>query len=199
MDTADKPKYVLITPAKNEEAFIERTIVSIIAQTVKPEKWIIVDDGSSDLTSEIVSSYLPSHTFIQLLKMPQCLTRDFRRKVAAFNAGLEQLNDIAYSFIGNLDADISVAPDYYANMIAGLEREPRLGIAGGIIHTRIGNCFMSGDTTSDSVGGCVQLFRKECFEEIGGDMSLRDGGEDAAAEIMARMHGWSVIVGGHAN
>lgn len=192
MDTASQRNYVLITPAKNEESFIEKTLRSIIAQTLKPAKWVIVDDGSTDRTSEIVSSYLQSHKFIHLLKLQPSLARDFRKKVAAINAGVERLSDTPYSFIGNLDADISVAPEYYANIMAEFACEPRLGIAGGMVHTRTGKGFSSADATADSVGGCIQLFRRECFHEIGGFVPLPHGGEDAAAEVMARMHGWLV-------
>ncbi len=186
------PKYVLITPAKNEEAFIEKTIVSVIKQTVRPAKWVIVDDGSMDRTAEIVSSYLNSHEFIHLVRIRPSMRRDFGRKVAAFNAGLEALGDIPYCFIGNLDADIILPPDYYATILSEFEREPCLGLAGGMIRLRIGKNFMSRRISSDSVSGGVQLFRRECFDDIGGYLRLPGGGEDAAAEVMARMHGWLV-------
>jgi biofilm PGA synthesis N-glycosyltransferase PgaC len=192
MYTDENHKYVLITPAKNEEPFIEKTIMSVVKQTVRPAKWVIVDDGSMDRTAEIVSSYLPSHEFIHLVRIRPCMTRDFGRKVAAFNAGLEALGDIPYRFIGNLDADISLPPDYYATILSEFEHEPHLGLAGGMIHLRIGKNFMSRHTASDSVSGGVQLFRRECFRDVGGYLPLPGGGEDAAAEVMARMHGWLV-------
>lgn len=192
MNTDEKRKYVLITAAKNEEAFIEETLRSVIQQTVRPAKWVIVDDGSIDHTAEIVSSYLRSHDFIQLVRLQPSAARDFGKKVAAFNAGLEALADTPHSFIGNLDADIRLPSDYYATMIAEFDREPRLGLAGGMIRLKIGKRFLNRHTASDSVSGGVQLFRRGCFHDVGGYIPLPGGGEDAAAEVMARMRGWLV-------
>lgn len=185
-------KYVLITPAKNEEANIEWTMRSVIAQTLRPEKWVIVDDGSTDRTSQMVAGYAERYSFISLLRLENSETRNFAKKAFAFNAGLQFLNELDYSYIGNLDADISFGPDYYSNVIAELQRHPELGISGGIVYTTVGRRFTTNDQTVDSVGGAVQLFRRECFEQIGGYVALERGGMDAAAEIMARMHGWKV-------
>src|SRR5260370_12784618 len=168
MYTDENHKYVLITPAKNEEPFIEKTIMSVVKQTVRPTKWVIVDDGSMDRTAEIVSSYLPSHEFIHLVRIRPCMTRDFGRKVAAFNAGLEALGDIPYRFIGNLDADISLPPDYYATILSHFEHEPHLGLAGWMIHMIITNNFMSRHTSSDSVIAGGQFFTLERFLALGG-------------------------------
>lgn len=184
-------KYVIITPAKDEEQHIEKTIQSMLSQTVKPKRWVIVDDGSRDRTAEIVQKYLVPNEFIFFLKM-EASDRNFASKVAAFNAGLELLKGTEYSFIGNLDADVCFAPDYYANIIAEFEKNTRLGIAGGAVYTRIGRKFVNYDAAPDSVSGQVQLFRKECFDQIGGYLPLELGGEDAATEIMARMKGWTV-------
>ena len=82
-------KYVLITPAHNEEAFIQKTLESMVAQTLWPARWIIVDDGSTDRTAEIVESYEKQHPWIELVRRPQRLDRSFAGKVHAFNLGLE--------------------------------------------------------------------------------------------------------------
>ena len=97
-----------------------------------------------------------------------------------------------YSLIGNLDADISLDADYYEQVIAEFKREPALGIAGGAVHTVIDGNFVTSDKTLDSVAGAVQLFRRQCFDQIGGYIALECGGIDAAAEITARMCGWRV-------
>lgn len=185
-------KYVLVTPAKNEELHIRRTIESVISQTIRPSKWIIVDDESTDRTAEIVKEYLSDWKFIELLELKTSSTRHFGKKVAAFNAGLKLLEGQTYSFIGNLDADISLPADYYAQVLAKFEQERDLGIAGGAVYTTIGDAFITGDHAVDSVGGAVQLFRRECFDQIGGYIALECGGIDAAAEISARMRGWRV-------
>jgi glycosyltransferase involved in cell wall biosynthesis len=185
-------RYAIITPAKNESAHIRKTIQSVISQTTKPAKWVIVDDGSSDQTAEIVASYLPSWTFMRLVTMPPSRGRDFSRKAAAFSAGLLLLQDEDCSFVGNLDADITLPVDYYARVLAEFEKDPRLGIAGGMVYSKTGRRFTTRDKTPDSVGGCVQLFRVECFREVGGYLPVPQGGIDAIAEIMARTHGWAV-------
>src|ERR1035441_879283 len=105
--------YVLITPARNEEAFIEKTIDSMIHQTILPVKWVIVDDGSTDKTREIVSRYLGQHPWIELVQMPQRRDRSFAAKVVAFNAGYEKVKGIDYEVVGNLDADLSFDADYF--------------------------------------------------------------------------------------
>jgi len=160
--------YVLITPARNEEAFIERTILSMIRQTVLPAKWVIVDDGSTDSTASIVKQYLGSYDWIEMVQMPQRRDRNFAAKVAAFNAGVKLVKGAGYSFIGNLDADISLPPNYYEDIISEFERDPGLGIAGGIVCSKNRYGFTTDDTAPDSVAGAVQLFRKECFDQVGG-------------------------------
>src|SRR5437868_4626503 len=101
------PAYVLITPARNEEAYIELTLKSMIAQTVRPLKWVIVSDGSTDRTDEIVRSYAAQHDWIELVRMPERTERHFGGKVRSFDAGRERIQDLPYDIIGNLDADMS--------------------------------------------------------------------------------------------
>ena len=105
-------KYVLITPAHNEAAFIDKTLESVCAQTSPPERWVIVDDGSTDGTAEIVLSHANRYPWIELIRRPQRLDRSFAGKVQAFNAGLERAQSLQFDIIGNLDADLSFEPDY---------------------------------------------------------------------------------------
>src|SRR5512132_2818206 len=100
-------KYVLITPARNEERFIAKTLESMIAQTLLPERWVIVDDGSTDKTAEIVESYTQRYPWVELVRRPEQSRRSFAGKVHAFNAGLERVQQwLEFEVIGNLDADI---------------------------------------------------------------------------------------------
>jgi biofilm PGA synthesis N-glycosyltransferase PgaC len=184
--------YVLVTPAKNEARCIENTILSVLAQRVLPSKWIIVDDGSTDSTSEIIAKYAQQYSFIRLIARDIMQPRNFASKVEAFDAGLRALEGVPYNFVGNLDADIILEPDYYANVMAEFQLDPNLGICGGVIYVPAGQGYATQDTTWDSVGGAIQLFRRECFQQIGGYLRIESGGIDAAAEITARMHGWSV-------
>ena len=184
--------FVIITPAHNEEAFIEQTIRSMIQQTVRPLKWVIVNDASTDRTANIAEEYARKHSFIKLVHRNRDVGRDFGKKVHAFNRGLAELRNLSYDFIGNLDADITFEPQYFENILGEFEADPKLGIGGGIVYTKFTDSFITYDSTLDSVGGKIQLFRRECFEVIGGYRPLKFGGIDAAAEIMARMKGWKV-------
>lgn len=187
------PPFALITPARDEQAHLQRTIEAVCSQTAKPSRWIIVDDRSTDRTASIVSSYLPSCKFLRLLRMSEGSGRNFGHKANAFNAGLQLLKDCEYEFIGNLDADIALPPDYFNNILGEFRSNPALGIAGGIVETKFRSGFVRFKIAADSVPGAVQLFRRGCFEQIGGAyMVLERGGIDAAAEIMARMKGWEV-------
>src|SRR6266481_6672836 len=106
------PSYVLVTPARNEAQFIELTINSVVAQTVRPRKWAIVSDGSTDGTDDIVNKYAAEHPWIELVRMPERRERHFAGKVNAFNAGYARVADLNYDVIGNLDADVSFDEGY---------------------------------------------------------------------------------------
>ena len=184
--------YVLITPARNEEAFIEKTIQSVISQTVLPKKWVIVSDGSTDRTDEIVKKYLPDHPWIELIRMPEHRDRSFAAKATCFNAGYQTVKNFKYDIIGNLDADITFEHNYYENILTEYCENAKLGIAGGMVLELRGEKFRTLNYNLNSVAGAIQLFTKKCFEEIGGYIPLKMGGIDAVAEIMARMHSWEV-------
>lgn len=184
--------YVIITPAHNEEALIENTIGSMIAQTVRPLRWVVVNDDSMDDTGKIVERYAASYDFIRLINVRRSGDRHFGHKVSAFNRGLREVQGLNYQFIGNLDADISLGNDYFERVLHEFRRDSQLGVAGGMVLSRIGEKFVSQDVALDSVAGAVQLFRRDCFEQIGGYLALPLGGIDSAAEITARMRGWRV-------
>jgi len=184
-------KYVLITPAHNEERFITKTLESVAAQTLLPERWIIVNDGSIDKTADIAASYAQLFPWIELVHRSPRLDRNFGAKVHAFNAGLEHLQSVPFEVIGNLDADLSFEPDYLEFLIGKFAEDPRLGVA-GTPFTEDGGY----DTARDSfegenhvAGGC-QLFRRQCFENVGGYIPNPGGGVDWIAVTTARMKGW---------
>jgi poly-beta-1,6-N-acetyl-D-glucosamine synthase len=193
MNALLQDRYVLITPSRNEEAYLADAIESVAAQTIKPARWVIVDDRSTDRTAEIVQHYLPNCGFIRLLRLTGDERRHFGKKATAFNAGLQLLKDVDFSYIGNLDADITLPSTYYETVLHEFDLNPKLGVAGGTVYTKAGNRIVRLDAAQDSVPGAVQLFRKSCFDAIGGQyLPLEWGGIDAAAEIMARMSGWIV-------
>ncbi len=119
--------YVLVSPARNEAQFIELTIKSVIAQTVRPIKWVIVSDGSTDGTDDIVKKYAAENPWIELVRMPERRERDFAGKVHAFNAGYARLKHLEYAVIGSLDADISFDEDYFSFLLHKLADDPRIG------------------------------------------------------------------------
>ena len=127
---AENPNYVIITPARNEAQFIELTLQSVVAQTVRPLKWVIVSDGSTDGTDDIVSKYMADNAWIELLRMPERQDRHFAGKAYAVNAGRGRLGALEYDVIGNLDADVSFEPDYFEFLMARFAENPRLGCAG---------------------------------------------------------------------
>ncbi len=184
------PTYVLITPARNEAQFIELTIKSVVAQTVRPIKWIIVSDGSTDGMDDIVCKYAAEHDWIELVRMLERRDRHFAGKVHAFNAGYARMKDLRYEVIGNLDGDVSFEEDYLAFLMGKFAKNPRLGVAG--------TPYLEGKSSYDyryanieDVPGACQLFRRECFEEIGGYTPVKGGGVDHIAFLTARMKGWT--------
>jgi glycosyltransferase involved in cell wall biosynthesis len=184
-------KYVLITPAHNEERFISKTLESMVAQTLLPERWIIVNDGSTDKTGEIAADYAQRFPWIQVVHRSPRLDRHFGAKVHAFNAGLERVGSLDFDVIGNLDADISFDPEYLSFLMRKFSEDSKLGV-GGTPFIEDGGY----DTARDSfegekhvAGGC-QLFRRRCFEEVGGYVPNPGGGVDWIAVTTARMKGW---------
>ena len=182
-------KYVLVTPARNEAAYIEQTILSVIQQTVLPAKWVIVSDGSTDGTNDTVSKYAALHEWIELVALPERTERHFAGKAYAFNAGYDQVERLDYDVIGNLDADITFGPEHFEFLLAKFAANPKLGVAG--------TPFREGTVQYDyrfsrkeHVSGACQLFRRQCFEAIGGYTPLKGGGIDLVAVVTARMKGW---------
>ncbi|MGA9061080.1 MAG: glycosyltransferase family A protein [Terracidiphilus sp.] len=182
--------YVLITPARNEEAFIEKTIQSVIRQTLLPTKWVIVNDGSTDRTSSMVRSYLADYPWIELMDLPVRRERNFAAKVHAFNTGRERVKDLNFEIIGNLDADVSLDETHFEFLQNEFKKDPHLGVAGTIFREEDYSSETDSFEGENHVSGQCQLFRRECFEEIGGYCPNNAGGIDWMAVTTARMMGW---------
>ena len=185
--------YAAMTPAWNEERLIGGLLAAVAAQTVPPVQWVIVSDGSTDRTDEIVQSYADQFPFIQLYRMPQAHKRSFAAQVDAINAGYEQLRHLEFDFVGNLDADITFDTDYFERLFAVFEKEPDLGLAGGTIHEKQNGSWVERKMNRvHSVMHGVQMFRRECFDALGGYARLPHGSPDWHAEVSLRMRGWKV-------
>lgn len=185
---------VLITPARNEADLIGQTIESVLAQTVRPRRWIIVSDGSTDGTDEIVARYARAHGWIELLRMPERRGRRFAAKAHAFNAGYARVKDDAFDIIGNLDADITFGPDYLEFLLARFAEDPHLGVAGTPFvedfQQTNAHTYAHRFAQLDHVSGACQLFRRGCFEAVGGYVPVEGGAVDWIAVTTARMKGW---------
>lgn len=189
-DPAHKYSYVLITPARNEEVHIGRLIQCVAAQSLAPVKYVVVSDGSTDRTHEIVEQYARDLSFLELLRCETNERSGFGSKALAFNAGWKHLRTVKFDFVANLDADISFEPHYFESLVEEFQNDLDLGLAGGHIQDVFGRRFVPQRISNDSVAGPTQFFRRQCLADIGGYLPLRWGGIDAAAEIMARMKGW---------
>ena len=184
------PSYVLITPARNEAAFIELTIKSVVNQTVRPTRWIIVSDGSVDGTDEIVTRYLADNPWIELVRMPERRERNFAGKVHAFDAGYDRVKGIPYEVIGSLDGDLSFDNEYFAFLLGKLGENSTLGLVGTPFQDGPNRTYDYRFVSIEHVSGACQLFRRKCFEDIGGYKPVKGGGIDHIAVLTARMKGW---------
>ncbi|HEU6449230.1 MAG TPA: glycosyltransferase family 2 protein [Verrucomicrobiae bacterium] len=183
-------KYVLITAARNEEEFIGKTLASVVAQTHLPEHWVIVDDGSTDMTATIVENYAAKFPWISLVQRPKRKERHFAGKANAVNQALEQLKLLPFDVVGNLDADVSFEPDFMEFLMEQFAADPKLGVAGTPYLEREFDSARDSFEGEHFVAGQVQLFRRECFADVGGYAKSRHGGVDWIAVMTARMRGW---------
>ena len=182
--------YILITPARNEERFIRLTLDSVTSQTRLPLRWVIVNDGSTDLTGAIADEYAARFPWITVIQRPRKDRRSFAGKVHAFNAGYETIQMLDFDVVGNLDSDISFAQDYLAFLMEKFEEDPSLGVAGTpFIENGYDSSKDSFEGENHVAGGC-QMFRHQCFTEIGGYTPHSAGGIDWIAVMTARMKGW---------
>jgi glycosyltransferase involved in cell wall biosynthesis len=190
MNKSCSAPFVIVTPARNEGNFIEKTIESVIRQTSVPLKWIIVDDGSSDNTFEIAKRYAAQHSWIEVVQSSSSRDRSFGAKVRAFNLGYEKVRHFDYEVIVNIDADVSFSPDYCEFVLSKFSEDPNLGVAGTVFEEdKYSSDRNSFEGQRHVPGGC-QFFRKRCFEDVGGYVANEAGGVDWIAVTTARMLGW---------
>jgi biofilm PGA synthesis N-glycosyltransferase PgaC len=181
--------YALVTPVRDEEKTIGLTIASVVAQTQRPHEWIIVSDGSTDRTNEIVSTALREHPWIRLLALPPRAGRDFAAVVKNTERGVHALECQDYAFLGLLDADVSFQADYFEQLLKRFAADPQLGLAGGVV-IDVGAPRDRLPRNWRDVPGAVQFFRRECFESLGGLIAIPEGGWDALTCAVARLRGY---------
>jgi len=182
-------KFIIISPARNEEAFIESTIRSVINQTIKPIEWIIVNDGSTDSTKSIIEKYTVQYPWIKLVNVED---RGFYYPgtgvVNVIKKGFEQIIYGDWNFVIKLDCDITIESHYLENVLTEFDKNPKLGIASGAIYLLDGNKEKKEKSQSDHPWGASKVYRKQCFEDIKGWKAIP--GWDLADLLAAQMKGW---------
>ena len=185
---------MLVSACRNEAAYMEGLIETVAAQTFKPIRWIIADDNSTDRTCAIATIRGKALEFIRLVRTADDSRRSFASKVFAERRAYESVSRLEFEFIGFLDADIRLPEDYYERVIGSFQQDASLGVAGGVVLDKIGGSVDNSRKGSEThhVAGGVQLFRRHCFDQIGGYRPIKGGCEDTVAEVMSMMHGWKV-------
>jgi glycosyltransferase involved in cell wall biosynthesis len=187
-------RYLIISPVKNEADHIGYTIASILKQTVRPDKWIIVDDGSTDTTRAILHAAAEEHAFITIIeKQTQLEERSGGSKVVkAFKTGLETVNYEVYDFIVKLDGDLELPENYFETIIRTFESDPKIGICGGYILNKYGDAFIREKSNDYHVRGAFKSVRTACFRQIGGFRETWNW--DGLDEMGALFLGWKTKV-----
>lgn len=183
-------KYVVITPVRNEEQYIDLTLQSMTSQTVAPLEWLIVNDGSTDKTGEIIDRYAASFPWIKHVKRQD---RGFRKSgggvIEAFYDGYAAMTAREWNFIVKLDGDLSFDSNYFERCFEKFHENSKLGIGGGDIYNRVGNRFELEKMPHFHVRGATKIYRKECWDAIGRLISAP--GWDTLDEVKANMCGWA--------
>lgn len=189
--SAPRPRYVIISPVKDEERYVELTLRSVVEQTLEPVRWLLVDDGSKDRTAEIIGHYVEAYPYIRLVRNPHAgMRQPGSAVIRAFICGYAAIGDCDYDFIVKLDCDLSFEPDYFEKLIGRLVQDRSLGIASGVYLEKDkagGGWKEIGMPFYHAAGACKVLHRK-CFEEIGS--FIMSAGWDTVDEIRAMTLGW---------
>lgn len=181
--------YVLVTPVKDEVKLIGQTIEAVIAQTVRPAEWVIASDGSTDGTNDVIERYTQQHPWIRLLALPPRAGRDFAAVVKNTERAIRELSVTDYAYLGLLDSDVTFARDYFATLIERFGKNPKLGLAGGVV-IDVGLPKDKFPINRWDIPGAVQFFRRTCYESLGGLIAIPEGGWDALTCARARMNGY---------
>lgn len=181
--------YVIVTPVRDEEKYVEATLESVCRQTVRPAEWVIVDDGSTDRTGEIIDRQAAKSSWIQVVHRGN---RGFRKSgggvMEAFYDGFNKLQCKEWDFIVKLDGDLSFVPEYFEKCFEHFRQDPQLGIGGGEIHHDISGQRKLEANPRFHVRGATKIYRRACWEAIQGLWPA--AGWDTIDEVKANMLGW---------
>jgi biofilm PGA synthesis N-glycosyltransferase PgaC len=187
-------QYVLLTAAKDEEACIAEVIQSVLNQTVRPLAWFIMDDGSTDRTASIVRGFAAEHPFIRLQSASSRGGRNFGSQYKAIIAAYDLAKSLEFDFVAIQDADQGPAQvNYYQSILEEFQLNPRLGLASGFVYERPNGVWECRQGNSkDSVAASV-VFRRSCFDQVGGYTPLYYGGSDWLIQLDAKIAGWKIL------
>ncbi len=182
-------KYVVITPIRDEEEHITEMVESVIAQTVRPMEWVIVNDGSTDKTGTIIDRFAQENPWIHVVHRPN---RGFRKSgggvVEAFYDGYKTLKSTDWDFIVKLDGDLTFGPEYFERCFDRFDQDPTLGIGGGEIYHQIGDEMKLEKNPQFHVRGATKIYKRSCWEKINGLFPAP--GWDTIDEVTANMLGF---------
>jgi glycosyltransferase involved in cell wall biosynthesis len=188
--------YLIVSPARDEAAYMRRTLDSVIAQTVRPARWIIVDDGSTDASPEILAEYAARHDWITVIRR-----EDRGRRVVgpgvieAFYAGLDAVTLDDFTYLCKLDLDLDLPPRYFEILIERMEADPRIGTCSGKPYVCRGGQLVSERRGDEMSVGMTKFYRCSCFKAIGG--FVRGVMWDAIDSHKARQMGWKAVSWDH--
>ena len=185
-------KYIVISPVRNEAQYLPQTIRCMVAQSVCPTEWILVDDGSTDSTGTIIVAAAGQHPWIKVIHRKD---RGFRQAgggvIDAFYTGCQSISDLDWQFLVKFDGDLSFPADYFEQCLERFGADPKLGIGGGTICNKANGC-LEVESKIDPVfhvRGATKIYRRACWEQIDG--LIRAPGWDTVDEVKANMLGWS--------
>lgn len=183
-------RYVIVSPVKDEERYIDLILRSVTQQTIKPVLWIIVDDGSKDRTADIIGRYIEEYPFIKLVKHPNAgARRPGAAVIHAFNYGCRFVGEVEHDLIVKLDCDLSFEPDYFERLLEKFTQDPQLGIASGVYFEQDDSGGWNQiEMPAYHAAGACKVMRKDCFDDIGGFVAA--AGWDTVDEIRAMAKGW---------
>jgi poly-beta-1,6-N-acetyl-D-glucosamine synthase len=184
-----KKKYVIVSPVRNEEEYIEKTILSVIKQTIQPVEYMIVDDGSTDSTGEIIARYAANYSRIKTVKRKTKPHSPGAGVVDAFYEGFDALKTKDWDFVIKLDGDLEFEPEYFETLINEFASNPKLGLASGVTYEPDNNGGFKRDSMPDDhVRGAAKMYRRKCWNDIGGLQRVL--GWDTIDELKAQVQGW---------
>ncbi len=185
-------KYYIVIPAHNEEKYIALTLQSLVEQTVLPSKIVVVNDNSSDATSNIVLDFISKYSFIDLIeKTSELIHLPGSKVIQAFQTGLESL-DTTYDFIVKADADLIFPPNYFETIIKHFQTDSTIGMVGGFAYIEKNDQWILENLTDkDHIRGAFKAYRKECFLQIGGLKPAM--GWDTVDELLCKFYNWKVV------